>query len=60
MSAAPRCRAAYSCVPLCGDCHTQAPGAYHRAGKRAFEERHELSFAQMVERLDAEWRARCA
>src|ERR1035438_1732598 len=23
----------YSCVPLCADCHTQAPGAYHRAGK---------------------------
>jgi hypothetical protein len=27
----------YSCVPLCSDCHTQAPGAYHRVGKRAFE-----------------------
>ena len=27
----------YSCVPLCSDCHTQAPGAYHRVGKRVFE-----------------------
>ena len=24
----------YSCVPLCADCHTQAPAAYHRIGKR--------------------------
>jgi hypothetical protein len=46
----------YSCVPLCADCHTQAPGAYHRIGKWAFEERHGLSSARMVERLNAEWR----
>jgi hypothetical protein len=26
----------YSCVPLCADCHTRGPGAYHRIGKRAF------------------------
>jgi hypothetical protein len=45
----------YSCVPLCSDCHTQAPGAYHRVGKRAFEHRHGLSFARMVERLNREW-----
>src|ERR1017187_4447379 len=24
----------YSWVPLCSGCHTQAPGAYHRVGKR--------------------------
>ncbi len=30
----------YSCVPLCADCHTQAPDAYHRVGKRAFERKH--------------------
>ena len=24
----------YSCVPLCPDCHTQAPDAYHRVGRR--------------------------
>jgi len=50
----------YSCVPLCSDCHTQAPGAYHRVGKRAFEQRHRLSFAQVVSRLNREWQARCA
>jgi hypothetical protein len=50
----------YSCVPLCADCHTQAPGAYHRIGKRAFEEQHGFSFAWIVERLNAEWRTRCA
>ena len=47
----------YSCVPLCSDCHTQAPGAYHRVGKRAFEQRYGLSFARVVERLQREWRA---
>jgi hypothetical protein len=50
----------YSCVPLCANCHTQAPGAYHRIGKRAFQERRGLSFARMVERLNAEWWRRCA
>ena len=46
----------YSCVPLCADCHTQAPGAYHRAGKATFERRHGLSFADIVTRLKREWR----
>ena len=50
----------YSCIPLCSACHTQAPGAYHRVGKRAFEQRHGLSFACIVVRLNSEWRARCA
>ena len=27
----------YSCVPLCTDCHTQAPGAYYPIGRPAFE-----------------------
>jgi hypothetical protein len=45
----------YSCVPLCADCHTQAPGAYHRAGKATFERRHRLSFADIVTRLNREW-----
>jgi hypothetical protein len=48
----------YSCVPLCLACHTQAPGAYHRVGKRAFEEQRGISFARIVERLNTEWRAR--
>ena len=45
----------YSCVPLCSDCHTQAPGAYHRIGKRAFEQRCGLSLACIVARLNREW-----
>ena len=60
MSAAPRRRAAYSCVPLCDACHTQAPDAYHRVGKRTFEQRHGLSFARIVARPNREWQARCA
>ena len=50
----------YSVVPLCSDCHTQAPGAYHRAAKGSFERRHGLSFAGIVARLNREWQARCA
>jgi hypothetical protein len=50
----------YSVVPLCGDCHTQAPGAYHRVGKRAFEREHGLCCAKIVARLHREWQARCA
>jgi len=51
----------YSAVPLCADCHTQAPGSYHRVGKRAFERQHGLCLAHVVERLNREWQAsRCA
>ena len=50
----------YSCVPLCADCHTQASGAYHRIGKRAFEQRMGLVFALIVDQLNAGWRARGA
>ena len=45
----------YSCVPLCADCHTQAPDAYHCVGKRALERGHGLSFAGIVARLNREW-----
>ena len=50
----------YSCVPLCSDCLTQAPGAYHRVGKRAFEQCHGLSFARIVTGLNRGWRERRA
>ena len=50
----------YSCVPLCPDCHTQAPGAYHRIGKRAFENEYRLSFEEIASRLQEEWRRKCA
>jgi len=50
----------YSCVPLCPDCHTRAPGAYHRIGKRAFERSKSISFAALVTGLQREWRNKCA
>jgi len=50
----------YSCVPLCSDCHTQAPGAYHRVGRRAFEHRHGLSFMRIVTQMNFEWCGKCA
>ena len=50
----------HSCVPLCSDCHTQAPGAYHRVGRRAFERRHGISLAAIVAQLNRDWQARCA
>ena len=27
----------YTCIPLCSDCHTQAPHAYHRLGREGWE-----------------------
>jgi hypothetical protein len=50
----------YSCVPLCSDCHTRAPGAYHRIGKLAFEQAHDLCFADVVGQLQQEWSRKCA
>ena len=50
----------YSCVPLCADCHTQAPGAYHRVGKQAFESARGLTFVALVTQLQREWREMCA
>ena len=46
----------YSCVPLCPDCHTQGPGAYHRIGKRAFERAHQILLGEVVKRLNQEHR----
>jgi hypothetical protein len=45
----------YSCVPLCSDCHTKAPAAYHRVGKREFERSKGLCFAALVTRLQLDW-----
>jgi len=50
----------FSCVPLCADCHRQAPGAYHRIGMRTFEQRHGLLMGSVVDRLQQEWRGKCA
>lgn len=45
----------YSCVPLCSDCHTQAPDAYHRIGKAAFEVCRNVTFADLAKRLNSIW-----
>ena len=50
----------YSCVPMCGNCHTRGPGAYHRVGKAVFERAHRVSFAALVARLQREWQRKCA
>ena len=50
----------HSCVPLCPDCQTQAPYAYDRIGKRAFESSNNLCFADLVARLRREWQCKCA
>jgi hypothetical protein len=47
----------YSCIPLCSDCHRQAPHAYHRIGRDAFERRHSLNFPKIAARLNEMWRA---
>lgn len=45
----------YSCIPLCSDCHTQSPQAYHRIGRAEFEFAHNLDIAELVRRLHAIW-----
>jgi hypothetical protein len=46
----------YSCVPLCSDCHTRGPLAYHRIGKRSFERVHGVQFSAIAARLRREWK----
>jgi hypothetical protein len=48
----------HSCVPLCADCHRLAQWAYHRVGKRAFEQRQGLSFLNIAANLNQEWSRR--
>jgi len=45
----------YSCVPLCPDCHTQAPGAHYRVGRRQFERSEGICFAALVAQLQKAW-----
>lgn len=42
----------FSCIPLCPDCHTQAPDSYHR-DRAAFDER--VDVADWVRRLNRLW-----
>ena len=50
----------YSCIPLCSECHTRGPLAYHRIGKRAFERLNALPCASVARALLRAWRARWA
>lgn len=51
----------YSTVPLCANCHTQAPDCYHSAGgKRRMERRIGQRFADICDRLRREWKERAA
>jgi len=49
----------YSCIPLCTDCHTQAPYSHHR-DREACEARilaqAGLSVVDLVKTLNAEWK----
>ena len=45
----------FSCIPLCRDCHTIGPHAYHSIGRKEFELRHNLDIGRLVLRLNAEW-----
>jgi hypothetical protein len=41
----------FTCVPLYWECHRE----YHQIGKRAFEIKHQVSFAQLVRGLNARY-----
>ena len=49
----------YSCIPLCTDCHTQAPHAHHRNREACEQQIHGrlgLSVGELVKTLNAEWK----
>lgn len=45
----------FTCVPLCSTCHTQGEWAYHRIGRKAFEEAYRVSFPDVVRELNRVW-----
>lgn len=48
----------YSCIPLCTDCHTQAPHSHHRnreACEALIFARHNATIAELVKSLNREW-----
>lgn len=48
----------YSCIPLCGDCHTQAPHSHHRdrlACESLIYARLNLTVVELVHNLNSEW-----
>jgi hypothetical protein len=48
----------FSCIPLCRNCHTMGPDAYHCIGRKEFELRHKVDITRLVQRLAACWRMR--
>jgi len=46
----------YSRVPLCAECHTRGPLAYHRIGMRAFQNVHAVTLSSIAARLRREWK----
>jgi hypothetical protein len=49
----------YSCIPLCSDCHTQAPHSHHRdreACEQRILDRHGVTIVELVRTLNSEWK----
>ena len=46
----------FSCIPLCRNCHTMGPYAYHRIGRKEFELRHKVHLTNLAQQLAACWR----
>lgn len=49
----------YSCIPLCSDCHTQAPHSHHRNRQECEERIHRrlnMTISQLVKSLNREWK----
>lgn len=46
----------YTCIPLCADHHTMGADAYHRIGRKRWEEMTGRAVAEIVERLNGRWR----
>jgi hypothetical protein len=44
-----------SCLPLCPECHTRGAGAYHRIGRRAFDNAQGMNFKEVAAGLQREW-----
>ena len=49
----------YTVIPLCTNCHTQAPDSYHRLGKSEWEGRTGINCREMVRILRARYSKTC-
>jgi hypothetical protein len=48
----------FSCVPLCAPCHQHGQDAYHRIGRRAFEQLNGIDFAKLATGFRERWESR--